>query len=249
MSLWRLEWLRLVRTRRLLALVAVFGFFGLTAAPLARYLNDLLERFGGGEVQVLTGAPVPADAVANYVSNAGQLGLLVFVLVAAAALTIDAHRETAVFLRTRVRRPSQLVLPRFVLPWLAGSGAFTLGVGLTWYGTVLLLDGLPVGPMLLGTAAMWLYLAFVGSVVAVVAARSSSVVMTTAVSLGVALVLGIVGTIGDIGRWLPSGLVGALSSFAAGGSLLDPLPGALVTLVATAALLVLATRLAGHREL
>jgi ABC-2 type transport system permease protein len=59
-----------------------------------RYLEAILRRFGNG-VQVRLPAPVPADGTAEYVGNGLQLGLLVVVLVAAAALAFDAQRESA----------------------------------------------------------------------------------------------------------------------------------------------------------
>ena len=48
MTLWRLEWLRLVRTRRLVVIIAVYVFFGLTGPLSARYLGEILNRVGGG---------------------------------------------------------------------------------------------------------------------------------------------------------------------------------------------------------
>ena len=51
MNLWRLEWLRLVRTKRWIALVGIYVFFGLLGPLSARYMGEIVERFGGG-VQV-----------------------------------------------------------------------------------------------------------------------------------------------------------------------------------------------------
>ena len=45
MSLWRLEWLRLVRSRRLVALAGVYVFFGFVGPLTARYLGEIVERF------------------------------------------------------------------------------------------------------------------------------------------------------------------------------------------------------------
>jgi ABC-2 type transport system permease protein len=248
MSLWRLEWLRLVRTRRLVALVAVFAFFGAVAAPMTRYLAELL-RSTAGDIQIIAPPPTPADAVANYVGNAAQIGLLVFALVAASALAVDAHRETAVFLRTSVRRPADLVLPRFVVTTLAGMASFTVGTLACWWGTAALLGPLPVGGMLLGVALGGAYLAFLAALTAVFASRLRSVVGVAAAVLGTALVLAIVGGLGEIGGWLPSALVGALSSLAAGGEPADLLRALLVTVTSTGLLLVAAVRLAGTREI
>jgi ABC-2 type transport system permease protein len=248
MSLWRLEWLRLVRTRRLGALLAVFLFFGLTAAPLARYLNELLAHTSGG-MRVIAPPPTPADGIKNYVSNTAQLGLLAYVLVAASALAIDAHRETAVFFRSRVPTAFTLVVPRYLVSWAAGCAAFGLGALAAWYGTALLLGAVPASGMLAGIVAVWLFLAFAGALTAAFATRFSSVVGPTAATLGIALGLGILGGFGDLGRWMPSSLLTAMSGLAAGEGIGHFLPSAAVTVVATVALLALTARLAGTREL
>jgi hypothetical protein len=158
-SLWRLEWLRLVRTHRLTGMVAVFLLFGFTGPLTARYLEELLRRFGGG-VEVRLPEPVPADGMAAYVDNGQQLGLLVVVLVAAAALAFDAQRESAAFLRTRVRGMWQLVLPKVAVNAGAAVGAFALGALAAWYETAVLLGGLPVAATLAGIAFVAVYLAF-----------------------------------------------------------------------------------------
>ena len=66
MSLWKLEWIRLTRTRRWIALVGVYLFLGFTGPLLARYMADILERAGGG-IEVAVPEPVPADGMAQYV--------------------------------------------------------------------------------------------------------------------------------------------------------------------------------------
>ena len=48
MTLWRLEWARLVRTRRLVALLAVYLFFGALGPLTVRYLQQIVNRFGNG---------------------------------------------------------------------------------------------------------------------------------------------------------------------------------------------------------
>lgn len=250
MGLWRLEWLRLVRTRRLAAVVGVFAFFGLTAAPMTRYAGELVGRLGGS-VQIIAPPPVPADAMTSYVSNASQLGLLAFVLVAASALTVDAQRESAVFLRTRATRRADLVVPRLVTSAAVGAAAYVAGALLTWYGTAILLGDLPVGPTALGIALSALYLPFLATVAAVVAQGSRSVALTALVTLGVAVASGVVGAVlpASAGRWLPSHLVGSLPALAAGGSVGDALPAAVVAVVLGGALAAAAVRLAGRHEL
>jgi ABC-2 type transport system permease protein len=249
-NLWRLEWLRLVRTRRIIALGATFAFFGITGPLLARYRDELFALAGGGESGVTLTAPppVPADGIVNYVANASQIGLLVVAFVAAGALAV-ADRERALFLRTRVASARPLVLVPWAVTSAAAAGAFALGAALAWYGTAVALGSVPAGAMVAGTVLGSLYLAFLVALVALVAARTSGVAAPAAGGLGVALVLAMAGINRSVGQWLPSHLLGALADLATGGALGDYWRSAAVTIVAVGAALRAAVALAARREL
>ncbi len=90
MNLWRLEWLRLARTPRGLALGAVFLVFGLVEPVFTRYQSQLLGRVTGG-VRITFPAPTPTAALSSYVSQVTGIGLIVVVVIAAGAFTFDAH--------------------------------------------------------------------------------------------------------------------------------------------------------------
>ncbi|HSG79231.1 MAG TPA: hypothetical protein VLD62_06615 [Acidimicrobiia bacterium] len=248
MTLLRLEWLRLVRTRRLPALIGVYLFFGLIGPLTARYIGDIVERFGG-EVTVIFPDPVPADGIAQYVSNASQIGVLVAVAVAAGALTLDALPEMSIFLRTRVRPVARLVLPRFTMAVAAAAGAYLLGLLAAWYETVVLLGSLPVGRLLGGLAFGILYLGFAIAVVAAAGARLRSVIGTVGLSVAVLVVMPVLAVIDAVGRWLPSHLVGAQVGLLEGASFVDYLPAAAVALVTGGLLVTMALRRAEIAEL
>ena len=67
MNLWRLEWLRLVRTRRLVAILGVYVFFGLTGPLTARYLGADPRPAGHERGARRVPAPQPADGIAQFV--------------------------------------------------------------------------------------------------------------------------------------------------------------------------------------
>jgi ABC-2 type transport system permease protein len=247
MSLWRLEWLRLVRTKRLLAVVAVYGFFGLTSPPLVRYMDSILERVGAG-VQVIAPTPTALEGLTTFVSNTNQIGLLVYVLIVSSAVAFDSQREMAVFLRTRVGGYRELLLPKYALSLAAGAVAFCVGAIAVGYGTVVLLGEVDPLGMALGSLLSVLYLAFIAAVAAALGARLNSVLSTAGLTLVVALGLGILGTIGSLGEWLPSHLLGGFTSLPLGGDLSSYLRASAITLLATIALLALASRLGDARE-
>jgi ABC-2 type transport system permease protein len=250
-SLWRLEWLRLVRTKRWMALVAVYVFFGLLGPFTARYLGDILDRLGGdleGATIVLPD-PEPVDGLVQFAANASQLGLLVAIVIAAGALTMDARPEIAVFLRTRTEHVRTLLWPRFVVSAVAVAAAFVLGAFVAWYESVVLLGALPAGSVLAGIAYGVLYLVFAVAVIAAAAGRATSVLGAVLIAVVVLLLLPIVGIVDPIGEWLPSHLVGGLAAIPDGESAAGFLPAAGVTVAATAAAWALAVRTAGAREL
>jgi len=252
MSLWRLELLRLVRTRRGLALFAVHLLFGFIGPLTARYLNDLLELAGDDLEGATIELPdaVPADGMAQYVANAMQVGLVVTVVVAAGSLALDATPEMGAFLRTRVRSVWRLLLPRFVVSFAAISLAFTLGALAAWYETWALLGGLPASDVLGGIVLGVVFLAYVVATTAAAAQWTKGVLATVMVALLSLLVLPVVGALDVIGQWLPSSLALSLADLTAGKhDLAHYVKPTVVTLVATAGLIYVALVGARRREL
>lgn len=247
MTLWRLEVARLVRGRRLVALLGVFTFFGLTSPLLARYMDTILERFGG-EVTVTVPDPVPADGITQYLANATQIGLLVVLVTAAGALAFDAKPELAAFLRSRVSIP-RLVVPRYVVATAAACSAFAIGALAAWYETHVLLGPVPAAGMLAGIGFTWVYLAFAVAVVALCAGLTRSTLMTVLASAGLLVGLPVLGLVPALHPWVPSTLVGALDGLARGAQVGDYLRAAGVAVVASAGLLMAAVALLRRREL
>ncbi len=248
MNLWHLEWLRLVRTRSLLALLGAYAFFGFVGPLVTASLDELIASAGGG-ITIVVPEPTPAAAVKQFSAIASQIGLLIAIVVAASALCIDARPEIGVFFRTRVPSAIHLLTPRYVVVSLAIVAAFVVGVLATWYGTTVLIGPPDTAGMVVGTALGALYLIFAVAVVALAASLTRSVVATAAISVVVLLALPVVAIIGAVAPFLPSTLVGALPDLAGGGDAEAYAGSAATTVVATIGLLALAVARTGRREL
>lgn len=249
MNLWTLELARLTRTYRWMLLFGLYAFFGVTGPLSARYLTEIVGRFGGGDVTIIAPDPRPVDGIAQFIGNASQLGLLAVTVVAAGALAVDARPEAAAFLRTKVSHPRDLVLPRYAVTAVAAMVALLVGTAIAWAMTVTLLGSLKVSAMLIGTLYGALYLAFAVAVVAVVAGFVRSQVATVFGSIAVLLLLPMIALIEPVRPWLPSELLGAVAALLEGASAGDFARAVIVTLVVTPALLALATRRFALREL
>lgn len=71
MNPWRLEWLRLTRTPRGIALAGVYLFFGLFGPVTAKYLQDIVNRVQSG-VQIIVAHPTPKTASPTTSARPGR---------------------------------------------------------------------------------------------------------------------------------------------------------------------------------
>jgi ABC-2 type transport system permease protein len=247
MTLWRLEWLRLRRTHRWVALAAVFALAGISGPLITRHLDRLVEGGAGGNVRVTVVSQRPLDAIASFASQVQQLGVLVVVLVAAAALAFDARPEASAFLRTRAPA-ARLLLPRAGVMALAAMGTYVFGAALAWYETAVLLGGLPAGDMLAGIALGALFMAFAVTVVALCAALVRSVMGVALAALVALIGMALLGVAEAVGAWLPTRLLSAVAELPGDAVVGDFARAAVVAVIGGGAALAAAARLLDRRE-
>jgi ABC-2 type transport system permease protein len=209
MNLWRLEWLRLTRTPRAIALAVVYVLIGLVEPVVTKYENQLIGTHIGNGIRVYLPPPTPADGVEGYISEATLIGLVLVVALAAGALGFDSPKGMAIFLRTRSISIWSLIAPRYAVTAGAATVAYILGSLAAWYETDLLLGPLPLGGMLAGMLCGAAYLAFAVALVALAASLVRSTVAITGTALVILLALPILGMIHPIELYLPSALVNA----------------------------------------
>ena len=249
MNLWRLEWLRLTRTPRALALGAVYVLLGLIEPVVTKYENKLLGHAGNG-IRVYLPPPTPADGLNGYISQVSLIGLIVVVALAAGALSFDSRQGLATFLRTRVTNMWALVIPRFAVIAAAAVATYVLGTLAAWYETAVLIGPLPVAGMLAGILCGAAYLVFAVSLTALAASLARSTMAISAITLAVLLALPIAGAFHSIHDWFPSTLVNAPVDLASGAHQLPHyLPALAVTVAASATALMIAVVRLRAREI
>jgi hypothetical protein len=242
-----MELARLFRTARWLGLLASYLVFGILMPVVTRYQEALFKSVGGG-IEITAPKPTPPLAIASFVGNVSQIGLIVTIFIAAGSLAFDARPEWAAFLRTRAS-VGRIVVPKFAVNAGAAIASFAAGAAAAWIGTALLIDALPVGGMLAGTLYWGVYLAFAVGVVALGAALVRSVIGAAGLTVVVLLAMPLgAEIIGSVKPWMPSTLVGSLTALVDGASAADFLRAATVALLATVACLVSASRLLARRE-
>ncbi|MDO9485357.1 MAG: hypothetical protein Q7K25_04775 [Actinomycetota bacterium] len=233
MNLWRLEILRLTRTRRWVALVGVYVLFGLIGPLSTRYMEQLLSSLGNSlqGMSITLPTPTAPAAIDAYVKNATQIGTIVVVVVAAGALAFDSVREMGIFLRTRVPSVSRILLPRYVVTTIASAIAFTLGALTAWYETWALIGTIDATAIAAGIAYGVIYIAVVVAVVAATSQWFKTVLPAVMAALVILILMPTLGLFNAIADWVPSRLTSALPELAAGSTASDYLPAALTSAI------------------
>jgi ABC-2 type transport system permease protein len=230
-NLWRLEWLRLLRTRRFLSVLFIFVGFGFLSPVTVRYLPDILEKFGGSNIQITVSEPTPGEGMKEFVGNVQQMGTLVVVLIAASAFAIDSRPELGAFLRSRVATTRLLLAPKLAVNGAYAAGAFLLGSLAAWYETVVLLGDLPAGRTIAAIAAGMLFEVFVVAVVCLSAGLSRGFVQIAVTAVALLLSLPLLALLDPLAPWLPSQLGAMAAELDRSHSLFDYIRPAAVTLV------------------
>jgi ABC-2 type transport system permease protein len=249
MNPWRLEWLRMTRSPRGIALILVYVFFGLAGPLLAKYIEQLTQYASAG-VTIVAPAPQPKDGIVNFVSQGSQTGMIVLIVIAAGVLSFDARRGLATFYRTHAPGPLALIGPRFVSTVALAIGAYLLGTAAAWFETTLVLSGLPAHQILAGAVLGAVFLVFAIAVVTAASTVGRGTLSTAGISFVVLLVvLPVAGIYRPVGAWLPTRLLTAPAALVTDATIGDYTRPVVVSVIATVVLLAVAIHRVGRRDL
>jgi ABC-2 type transport system permease protein len=204
---WHVELLRLLRTRRLVAITALFLAFGVTGPFVTKYASWIFDNLSGGSgLTVIAAPPTPAASVLSYVHNATQLGLVGCATLAALALCLDARAGLAIYYRTRISGYAAHMLPRLAVTALACAAAYTTGFALAWYETVTLTGAPALSPTIATWALGTLLIVFAVTLTFAVSTLVRSPLATVGATVTVILLLPAVAQAGMVARYLPTTL-------------------------------------------
>jgi ABC-2 type transport system permease protein len=213
------------RTFRLPVVATVFLLVGLSSPLLARFTPAILKAVAGDQIPIVLPPPAAADAVDQLAKNLGQFGGLIAVLLAMGAVATEKERGTAAMLLSKPVGRAGFLVAKLVAIGLTLGVATAIASAGAWFYTLVLFEPLPVAGVAAAAALQWLMLmawatiTFLGSTLT----RSS----LAAAGLGIVafIVVGILGALPNVGRFLPTGLgppARALALGQAGPDVLGP---------------------------
>jgi ABC-2 type transport system permease protein len=205
---FRKEWMELIRTYRLLIVAIVLVFFGLTSPLLAKFTPEIISLVpGGAEISKVIPVPTVWDAVAQYVKNMAQFGIILALLLTMGAVAQEKDKGTATMVLVKPMPRSAFLGAKFIS--LAAMFAVCLiaaGIACYYY-TLLLFEAMDVVRWLGLNTLLFLYVLVYVALTLFCSTLTKSQASAGGVALGLLVVLGLVGAIPGLGKYLPGEMI------------------------------------------
>ena len=204
----RKEWMELIRTYRLLIVAVVLVFFGLTSPLLAKYTPEIIMLVPGGEeISKIIPPPTVWDAVTQYVKNMTQFGIVLALLLTMGVVAQEKDKGTAAMILVKPMPRGAFLSAKFL--GLAVMFAICLtAAGLAcYYYTLLLFEAMDILHWLVLNALLFLCVMVYVALTLFCSTLVKSPPAAGGIALGVLVVLGLLGAIPGLGKYLPSELI------------------------------------------
>ena len=204
----RKELLEQWRTYKVLIVAAVLAVFGLISPLLAKLTPELLKAIPNMPPALALAIPAPmlADAVAQYVKNMSQFGILLALLMSMGSVAQEKERGTAAMLLMRPVSRETFLLAKFTALTITFAVSLVLAALGCWYYTLLLFQALDWGPFLaLNGLVLVVFLDYIAmTLLCSTLARSQAA--AAGLAFGGLVLLGGLGALPRIGDYLPGRL-------------------------------------------
>jgi len=213
----RKELLEQRRTSRLLVAIVVLVAFGLLSPLTAKFMPEIFKLLPQGEeIARIIPPPTAQDAVAQYIKNIDQFGILLALLMAMGAVAVEKDKGTAALMLVKPMPRSAFILAKFVALVLTFVASIALAGMAAFYYTLILFGPLPLLPWLALNGLLLLHVV----VFVALTLLSSTLFQSQALAGGVAfaglLALSLLGSLPGVEQYSPdrlllwgSGLMGA----------------------------------------
>ena len=196
------------RTSRLIIAGAVLIVFGMTSPLLAKFTPQMLQMLPGAEdISALIPDPTITDAVAQYIKNTAQFGVILAFLLTMGAIAVEKEKGTALMMLVKPLPRSAFVVSKF----LALAFTFILSIAVAglgaYYYTTLLFEQPAAMPWLYMNLLVLANILFYVALTLFFSALMRSQVAALGLSFGTMLLLNIVGISDKIAVLLPDSLL------------------------------------------
>lgn len=215
----RKEFLEQWRSYRILVVVVVLLAFGLVSPLAAKFTPELMKLLPNGkEIAKFIPSPKTADAVAQYVKNISQFGVILALLMTMGAVAKEKDKGTAALVLVKP-------MPHHVFLWakfIALAVTFIIGILIAgmacYYYTLILFKALDIPRWLALNGLLFLFILVYVALTLLCSTVSRSQVVAGGLAFGLMILLSGIGAIPQVGKFLPGQLLAWGTELVTGGT-------------------------------
>jgi ABC-2 type transport system permease protein len=145
-----------VRTKRFVAVAAIFVLFGIIGPLTDRYLKEIIDAAGGGAMSVTVPPPSLLGSAQQIVKNLSQFGIICALLLAMGAVAWEKERGTAGMILTKPASRAAFLAAKLISISVTLGCAIALGCGFGYAYTLILYPTVfPLGGYVAMALLMW----------------------------------------------------------------------------------------------
>jgi ABC-2 type transport system permease protein len=197
-----------LRSYRLLIVIVVLIFFGLTSPLQTKLLPQILASAlpPGSDISLLMPTPTVRDAIIQYVKNMSQFDLILAVLLGMGAVAQEKDKGTAAMMVVKPLPRGSFLAAKFL--GLAAVFAIAIAIaGLgSYYYTGLLFESMEILPWLVLNLFLFIYVLVIVAITLLCSTITKSQAAAGGMAVGILVIGFILGVIRNLGRFLPGEL-------------------------------------------
>lgn len=202
------EWLEQRRTKKLLIALIVLTLFGMTSPLLAKLTPQMMTLIPGGEA-FATMFPTPTinDAVAQYIKNTTQFGIMLALLFGMGSVAAEKEKGTAALVLSKPLPRTSFLLGKFCAMGVTFLLALALAGLSCYYYTYVLFSALDPLLWLALNGLLLLYVLVYVAITVFFSTLTHTQYIAIGGAFGVLIVLGILSSVPGMASYLPDGLI------------------------------------------
>lgn len=206
---FRKEWLEALRNYRLLVVVVVLAFFGMTSPLLAKITPQIVTAVvpQGTDISQIIPTPTVWDAIAQYVKNMGQFSIVLALLLGMGMVVQEKERGIAAMMLVKpLPRGSFLGAKFLALAAIFAISIVIAGTGCYYY-TMVLFEAMNIVHWLVLNVFLFIYVLVIVSISLFCSTVTKSQAAAGGMAAGIIASGLIVGVIRGLGKYLPGELL------------------------------------------
>jgi ABC-2 type transport system permease protein len=204
----RKEILESWRTHRFLVVVSVLVIFGILSPLTAKFMPEIFKMVSGAEqFAALIPEPSVKDAVDQYIKNISQFALIMGILISMGSVVQEKERGTAAMILVKPLPRGAFLLAKLTVLLVIFTASLVLAGSCAYYYTLYLFEPLPVLPWLAMNGLLLIYTMVYVALTIFFSTVGRSQALAGGLSLATMAVLGIIGSIPSLRKFVPANLI------------------------------------------